>query len=181
MIKLIGLFSILFFVGCVQKPTKSIEESVNVYAENTVLVDTRSAFEFASYHIQGSVNLNTADFLILKDTRKKTRMLDPDLSQTIERLAKRGISPNKRVILLSENSDIESKKWSWLLKNLEVENIQLMTMKDFKKNQANRRFAEPASEPVWVLKSSEDLQKEFIFKKAKDCFVNWSDKKCGRE
>ncbi len=164
-----------------QKSTSTIEESVNVFAENTVLVDTRNAFDYASFHIVGSVNLMTADFLILKNPLAKRRIMDPDLIQTIERLARRGISPAKKIILISQKADSdENKKWQWLLKNLQVEDVSLAGIEEFRKRYPNRQFAEPARAPVWNLQTSEDLQKEFILKKAPDCFVKWSDKICNR-
>ena len=184
MIKYLSAFILLFAVGCQMlnpKSTNVMEESVNVFAENTVLIDTRSAFDYASFHITGSLNLNTSDYLILKNPLTKRRIFDPDLQQTIERLARRGISPAKRVILLSTkaNSD-ENKKWQWLLRNLEVENVRLMSVDEFRKAHPNRSFAEPNREPVWTLQISEDLQKEFIIKKAPDCFVKWSEAKCNK-
>lgn len=177
---------LLVFTGCQlmpwnQKATSSIEETVNAFADHTVLVDTRGAFEYASFHISGSVNLSTTDFLILKNPKSKLRILDPDLVQTIERLARRGISPNKKIILISDkaNSD-ENKKWRWLLKNLQVEDITLVGMEEFRKKYPNRAFAEPARSAVWDLQTSEFLQKEFVLKKAPNCFVKWSDKICGK-
>ena len=88
---------------------------------------------------------------------------------------------NKRVILLStKSSSDENKKWQWLLRNLEVENVRLMSVDEFRKAHPNRSFAEPNREPVWTLQISEDLQKEFIIKKAPDCFVKWSEAKCNK-
>lgn len=177
--KFVCLFVLLIVVGCQNSPTKVLEENVNVFGNNTVLVDTRSAFNFVSFHVPGSVNLNTSDYLILKNPKTSLRILDPDIQQTIERLAKRGINPNKRVILLSDSTEsVESKKWRWLLRNIEVESVNLMTIAEFKKEYKARPFAEPKSESSWTLNTSEDLQKEFIIKKSKDCFVNWSDKIC---
>ncbi|MBC7458930.1 MAG: hypothetical protein H7235_11665, partial [Bdellovibrionaceae bacterium] len=43
------IFAFLFaglVAGCQQAPTTAIEESVNVFAARTVLVDTRSALDF---------------------------------------------------------------------------------------------------------------------------------------
>ncbi|MBC7421268.1 MAG: hypothetical protein H7328_11120 [Bdellovibrio sp.] len=179
--KYLSAFLFIFAVGCQMAPTKVMEESVNVFAENTVLVDTRSAFNYASFHIVGSVNLVTEDFLILKNPLTKRRIFDPDLKQTIERLARRGISPNKKIILISDQAKSdENKKWQWLFKNIEIEDVNLTGFEDFRKKYPNRAFSEPTRSAVWKLQISEDLQNEFIFKKAPDCFVKWSDKKCNR-
>jgi len=177
--KIIALFFLIVFVGCQNKPTKVLEETVNVFAKDSVMIDTRSAFEYASFHIEGSANLNTSDYLILKDPKKKTYVFDPDLAQTIERLAKRGISLEKKIYLIGDKSDsIENKKWQWLLKSIEVEDVVLVDFTEFRKDYKNGRFAKAKSERPWFLKTSEEFQKEFIIKKAKDCFVKWSDKLC---
>ncbi|MBC7458496.1 MAG: hypothetical protein H7235_09470 [Bdellovibrionaceae bacterium] len=177
--KIICALLFILFAGCQQKPTQVMEESVNVFAENTVLVDTRGSFEFASYHITGTVSLISDDFLILKNPLTRKRIFDPDLTQTIERLAHKGISPRKRVILLSNQAQSdENKKWQWLFKNIEIEDVTLMSIDQFKKMYPNRQFGEPDRVSVWSLQTSDELQIEFIFKKAPDCFVKWSEKKC---
>ena len=152
---------------------------MNVFAYNTVIVDTRSGFDYASFHIPGSINLESSQFLILKNPLKGLRIMDPDLVQIIERLARRGVSPEKKVILISQkaNSD-ENKKWQWLLRNLQIEDISVTSLEEFRKKFPNRQFAEPTRSEVWALQISEDLQNEFILKKSSDCFVTWSDKKC---
>lgn len=166
-------------MGCQAQPTKVIEESVDVFADRTVLVDTRDAFLYQSFHISGSVNLNSSEFIVLKNPKTKKRIFDPDLAQTIERLARRGISPDRHVILISERADdIENKKWRWLLNGLEIEDVTLISMDDFKKKFKMKSYAEAARQEPWVLKMSENLQKELILKKAQSCFVNWSEKNC---
>ena len=173
------IFTLMGTFACQLKPTRSIEESANVFKTETVLVDTRSAFLYASAHVKGSVNLSSQDFLLLKNPLNKTRVFDPDLNQTIERLAKRGIHPSKKVLLLSDSKDsAENKKWTWLLKLLEVDSIETTSFQDFRKLTKNARYAEPNIEKPWSLELSEDLQNEFIIKKAPDCFITWSPKKC---
>lgn len=176
---LIISFVVLVMMGCQFKPTTLMEQSVNVYADNTVLVDTRDSFLYQSYHIPGSVNLVSSDFLVLKNPKKRLHVLDPNMQQIIKRLALKGVSPQKRIILLSDvKQSSESKKWRWFLKNLDVENVVLTTIAEFKKNQKNNSFSEPTPVEEWVLNISEDLQNEFIYKKSKDCFINWSESKC---
>ncbi|MFZ3231649.1 MAG: rhodanese-like domain-containing protein [Pseudobdellovibrio sp.] len=173
------LMATVFFLSCQQKPTKSIQETTNIFKPDTTVVDTRSSFLYTSFHITGSVNLSVADFLILKNPKTKTRILDPDLNQIIERLAKKGISPDRKIVLLSTEKDsIENKKWKWLLKNLEVDDVELSSVDDFNKAHKNARFAEPPRGDVWTLKISDELKNEFIIKKGKDCFVNWNEKLC---
>lgn len=166
--------------GCQQKPTKSIEETSNsIFKVQTVLVDTRTAFLFQSFHIPGSVNLVTSDFIILKDPRTKKYILDPDLNQTIERLARKGVSPDRHIVLLStEKNSVENKKWNWLLRNLNFEDIEMSSVDEFNLKHKNARYAEPSRADVWTIKLSEPLQNEFVIKKGVSCFVGWSDKTC---
>lgn len=173
------LYLLLLAAGCQQSPTKAIEEIAYPFGTKTVLVDTRNSFLYTSFHIPGSVNLVSSDYLILKNIKTKKRILDPDLQQTIERLSKKGFHPNKKIILISEakNSE-ENNKWVWFLNLLGIDNIQKISMEEFKKKYPNERYADPERAEIWDLKLSPELQQEFIFKKATDCFVSWSDKKC---
>lgn len=179
--KLVLLLTVCFLaLSCQQKPTKVIEETSNqVFKIKTVLVDTRDSFAYTSFHVPGSVNLISSDFLIIKDTKNKKRILDPDLNQTIERLAKKGVSKDSKVILIVDSKKSnEGKKWKWLLNNLEVENVQILTLDEFNQFHKNARFVEPERQDVWTLFKSEQLQNEFILKKANDCFVSWNEKSC---
>lgn len=158
--------------ACQATPTVVTESVVNSAIEVPVLVDTRSAFDFAGFHIAGSVNLNSGDFLILKDPKAGRRVFDPDLEQTIERLAKRGVSPLKPVILLGEM--VENRKWNWLLKRLEIKNIEAMSLEEYR---ARRKTlvpqATPESVPVWPVKNT-----LMIIKESEQCFVTWNEKMC---
>ncbi len=179
--KFFTLLALIVFLnfGCQQKPTKSIDEVANAFKTETVLVDTRTAFLYASSHIKGSVNLESTDFLILKNPATKKRILDPDLAQTIERIAKKGLHPSKKVLLLSDSKNsVENKKWTWFLKLLEIEDIESMGIDDFRKEFKNARYADPDRASVWPLSLSPALQSEFIIKKGPQCFVSWSPKVC---
>ncbi|OFZ31154.1 MAG: hypothetical protein A2622_00710 [Bdellovibrionales bacterium RIFCSPHIGHO2_01_FULL_40_29] len=171
--------AIVVLSGCKQEPTKSMEEDANIFKPETVLVDTRTAFMYTSSHVKGSVNLDSYDYLILKNPKTQRRILDPDIQQIIERLARRGLHPSKKVLLIGEQKNsIENKKWSWLLKLLEIERIERISLTEFRNENKNARYAEPDRAEPWILKMSPELQGEFIIKKSDDCFVKWSDKKC---
>lgn len=83
-------------------PTPPLDESFLVDADtvataataaDTILVDTRSPAEFDEGHIEGAVNL---DWIELVDD--DTRGLYPR-EELLDRLARHGVSPDKRVIL----------------------------------------------------------------------------------
>ena len=178
-IRIVAGLLLLFFTSCQQKPTKSLEETVNAYGIETVLADTRSSFLFTSSHVPGSINLVSEDFLILKNPKTKKRILDPDLEQSIDRLAHKGVNPDRKIILLADSKDAaENKKWAWFLKLLGVENVEAISVGEFNKRHPNSRYANPSRAESWNLKISPELQQEFILNKATDCFVFWSEKKC---
>lgn len=160
--------------SCQTQPTLVKQEVATQDFKNRVLVDTRSAFDFAGFHISGSINLYSGDFLILKNPRTELRVLDPDIAQVIERLAKRGLSPLKSVILLNEKrDDIENKKWLWLLRQLEVRDVTLMSLQEYREQNKNIPQAKPEPAPVWNVKNVKGIQV-----KAGSCFVKWSESQC---
>lgn len=155
-------------------PTATVvkeEVGVNEKAIAPVLVDTRPNFQFTASHLQGSIHLESSDFIILKSAAKKERIFDPDLQQTIERLAKRGISPLKRIILISEKADsLENKKWTWLLNQLGVLHIERVSLKSYVEKNKPVPMAEPDPQAPWTVENGPE-----IVKKAEKCFANWSD------
>ena len=173
--KIILLGFLITVVACQQAPTRIEEQTVNTYNKNLVLVDTRPAFEFATYSVPGSVNLNSNDFLVLKNAKTKKRVLDPDLAQTIERLARRGISPLKSIVLLADKSNSEeNKKWKWFLAQLGVHDVVLLPIDNYKKlNKSLVPQANSDAAPVWTVQNQ-----SLILKNAEFCFVTWSDKNC---
>ncbi len=176
------LLMILVLVACKHEPTKIIEQSSDIFEKNIVLLDTRSALEFTSFHVRGSQSLLIEDFLVLKNPNAKSankkRILDPDMNQTIRRLALKGVNPEMTVYLIGDTKNsIENKKWRWILSYLEIRDIRLFSLAEIRKIK-NGRFAEAEKKSEWILKSSEEYQKEFIFKSAPQCFVGWSDKVC---
>ena len=175
------LASIMIF-SCQQKPTKVVEESANVFDQQVVLLDTRKPLDYESFHVEGSQSLWWEDFVVLQNPSARgknvKRILDPDLVQTIERLAKKGIAPGRKIYLIGSTKDsVENKKWKWFLSYLDVTDVQFHSLSEIRKTKSGR-FSVAPSAPAWILKSSEEYQNEFILKKAPQCFVQWSDRVC---
>lgn len=176
---------LLFLTGCLMKPTNLLEESVDALAPNTVLVDTRSPLQYESFHIEGSVNIRAEDFIIVRNpTAKKKfqkRGMEQDLDLIISRLAEKGINRDNRVILLADKADANSnKRMKWLLKNLEVSEVQTENIDAFMQKNPGK-FARPTTKEVWNLRSSRLFQKEFIIDKSERCFSDvkkWSEGFC---
>lgn len=165
---------LIFLSACQMAPTK-IKNEVGGKTEATVLVDTRSSLEYSTYRVSGSVHLSTSDFLILKNANTQQRQFDPDLEQTIERLAKRGISPSKKIILISNKKDSdENKKWNWLLNKIQVKNIELTSLDDYiKAHSPLIPKPEPERNDVWSVDNKTE-----ILKLAPNCFVSWNLNSC---
>lgn len=173
--------SLTFSLGCQLKPTQVSTESSQLLINNAVLIDTRSPLKFESSHIEGSQNLWWEDYLVIKTLKPKTYVFQPDLVAVIERLAKKGIHPQKTIYLLGEEAlSIENKKWKWLLSYLDVRQVELQSYEQFRKSLIGKpnRFSKPEAQKSWTLLSSEDYQKELLRKKIPQCFISWSEKKC---
>lgn len=168
-------FLVLFLSACQMAPTKVKTEVGGAADITTVYADTRSALAFSTYHPSGAVSLNTDDFIILKNAATQSRVLDPDLDQLVERLARRGISPLKKVKLISTKKDSEeNKKWRWLLAKLDVTNVEFLTLDEYiQQNRPLRPQPEPDRTNTWPVANP-----EAILKKADSCFVNWSETEC---
>jgi thiosulfate/3-mercaptopyruvate sulfurtransferase len=162
----------LLFAACVPTATVIKEEvGSNERFVSPVLVDTRPNFQFTASHLPGSIRLESSDFIILKSAASQERIFDPDLQQTIERLAKRGISPLKRIILISEKADsLENKKWTWLLNQLGVLRIERVSLKSYVEKNKLVPQAEPDPQAPWTVDNGLE-----IVKKAGDCFASWSE------
>jgi hypothetical protein len=166
---------IILLAGCQSPPTKIKQEVGGPVEKDVVYADTRSALAFSAYHPSGAVSLNSDDFIILKNAATQTRVLDPDLNQLVERLARRGISPIKKVKLISTHKDSEeNKKWRWLLAKLDVTNVELLSLDDYiQQNKPMRPKPEPERTDTWPVANG-----PVILQKASTCFVSWSEKDC---
>lgn len=167
----------LVFSGCQSKPTLVKTETVTPGPESLVIADLRPGFEFVSFHVPGSVHLDSADYLILKNTKPKKYALDADLEQTIERLARKGLSPDKKVLLLYSKDIFEMKKWSWFLHQLGFNEVDSQLFGEYVDEHKNMRPRDnPEAVSVWSIQNS-----EAILKKSDSCFVKYSEKLCDDE
>ena len=166
-----------FLFSCAQAPTKVKQEVGGERSTEVVIVDVRSSLENMSYQISGSVSLRTEDFIILtgpeKSPEQRKRIFDPDLEQTIERLSRRGVSPERKIILVYSN-ETEAFKWIWLLKQLGVADIEMLSLNQYiEKNRPLRPKPAPPVAVPWLV-----TNKSFILKEAEFCFVGWAVSEC---
>ena len=165
---------LLFSVGCQLAPTK-IKQDIGGFAGDVVLIDTRNSLAYSSYHVSGSMSLNSEDFIILKNPAIQKRGLDSDLDQVVERLARRGISPLKKIVLISDKKDSdENKKWQWLLRKLDVTNIESISLDEYiEKTKPLRPRSDPDRADVWPVHDAKG-----ILSKSDNCFMTWSESLC---
>ena len=175
------ILSFLFLCSCQQAPTKAITETVNPLKQDFVLLDTRTALEFESFSVSGSAHIWWEDFLVRSEGVQKkssSKYRIDNLEKIIERLASRGVSPTKVIILVGARADaIENLKWNWLLKSLEIRNIKMLSLDQAKSQFAGRR-GRPESQSPWKLSQSEDFQNEFILSYSQSCFIKFSAQDC---
>lgn len=180
--KRLALLCLIFLASCQQKPTRALEESVNVFDRPIVLLDTRRSLDYASFHVSGAKDLWWQDFVTLDqktaNARKRKYFFEKDMAPLIERLANRGVAPQKTVYLIGYKQDsTENKRWAWLLKLLEVQDVKMISQDEARKKFPGRR-ADPPVEKPWELKTSQEFQYEFIHNKAQECFMSFDDLKC---
>lgn len=180
--KILALLCLILLASCQQKPTRALEESVNVFDRPIVLLDTRRSLDYSSFHVSGAKDLWWQDFVTLDqktvNARKRKYFFEKDMAPLIERLANRGVNPQKTVYLIGYKQDsTENKRWSWLLKLLEVQDVKMISQDEARKKFPGRR-ADPPIEKPWTLKTSQEFQYEFIHNKAQDCFMSFDDLKC---
>jgi len=79
-----------------------------------------------------------------------------------------------------QSSSSENKKWKWLLSYLAVRNVELESPADLRKSKSGsiNRFAQAEPQDEWILKTSEEFQKDLVSKKIPQCFLKWDEKNC---
>ena len=174
MIKYFSFFLFcVFLVSCQSPPTVLTNEVAPEGAQIEIILDVRPALNKAGFAIPGSASVESADFLILKPGSNSKRILDPDSPQIIERLARRGLHPFKKITIVYQDL-IEAKKWKWLLSEASFKKISLIPFDEYISKYAPLR-------PKAALDRVEVWNPQFkadFFKKSETCFVNWSDEKC---
>lgn len=175
MLKLIANALMFLILGACQMAPTKIKNEVGGAQPDTVFADTRPSLDYVGFRIPGSVHLNSDDFIILVNPEKRTRKLDPDINQTIERLAKKGINPNKKIVLIADNKNqVSAKKWKWLLNNLTVADVSIVIFDDYVKQNAPLR---PAAEPERVVPWTSEAKPNWYLK-SDNCFIVFDEKSC---
>lgn len=167
------LFTLLALTSCQQKPTKVYEtHSVSiqpflvaskkpvVIGDETVVIDTRTAFNYTMARIPGSVRLDWRDF-VEKKTEFKGQ-LKSDLYAEARRLARMGIQPEDHVVIVGEGvtAPVEMGRLAWTLLYMGFINIQMATLDYFDNPPMTHVQTEPPRKnaPIWKPEFRESIQ-----------------------
>lgn len=122
--------------GCQTKPTVARETVSRAFGggpallgpialnEDVVVVDARSAFDYSMARIPRSVAINWADYSEAEPTKRGWPQ--KDLFAATRRLARLGIAPDSKVVVLGAGLDGQGEEGrvAWLLAYLGVENVR---------------------------------------------------------
>lgn len=138
MLRLIYFSICLLAFGCAQKPTKTFESydvNTNILrahlekpirvSDETIIIDARSAFEYAVAHAPQAINMQWSEFA--NTSGDFLGLIKPDLSADLRRLALMGVHPKSEVVILGLglSGRGEEGRLAWTLLYLGVENIQV--------------------------------------------------------
>jgi 3-mercaptopyruvate sulfurtransferase SseA len=152
---LAGSWAIGNLAGCQLNPTKvSVELPVmsakvavqEVLKKDPVIVDARSFFDFNAGHAPGAVFVDWRD---LQSPRDKA-LLDSDVSSLAQRLALKGISPKRPVVVVGKGlkGDGAEGRVAWILKNLGVLEVYLLRESDLRISN-KMQSSETKNAPSW--------------------------------
>lgn len=152
----------LFLSGCQLKPTQ-IKQTSKIsgellvahpdapveLTEETIVVDTRSRFEYEMSHIPGALHIRWSDF-VAKD--------DPP-SVAIKKLALRGISENSHVVVVGQlpKGNGEDAHVAWWLYYLGLKNIQVANIDNFRSGLTNAEPPARQNQKPWAPKVNSKL------------------------
>ena len=116
-------FVAVVFAGCALKPTRATE-SISLpspaITNETVIIDVRRPYDFASSRLPRSVSMQWSDFTQTDEGRRG--LLRQDLFEAARRLARAGVDPEASVVVVGYGADGEGEEGrvAWMLHYLGV-------------------------------------------------------------
>ncbi len=125
-------FCLEFMASCTLAPTR-LQKSEVILEKKTLLpqqqdlifIDARPRLEYSMGHVPGSISLRWEDFSQTKDPYRG--LLDTDYFGLARMLARRGISPEKKVIILGRGpaGQGEDGRLAWTLMTLGIFDVEI--------------------------------------------------------
>lgn len=172
-----SLLLTLLFAACATAPTK-VKQTVERKRDSgaaqlapikitpqTIIVDARSAFEYSTAHVPGSVNLLWSSF----NDPERPGVLHGDHFALARRLSWMGINPQSHVVVVGNGlgGNGEEGRVAWMLSYLGVSNVQFAELNSLKFRLTNlEEDNRPKSVPIWkprVVESLAASRDEVIF------------------
>ncbi len=159
---IIGILGLCLCLTACQTPsTKIIETPVRlltpvedlskplVLSKDSIIIDARSSYEYASFHFPGSISMQWNDFTEAADEVKGR--LQPDLYALTRRLALMGITPESSIVVVGDGvkGNGEEGRIAWMLKYLGVKNVHFAAISYFKGPVTNITPQPPHNASPW--------------------------------
>ncbi len=146
------------FVGCQHIPTKVVSQepvipgtmtAEKIMAENPVILDARSPFEFNLAHVPGSINVRWEDFA-QQDPRYRG-LLQTDLFAIARRLSLIGIDLDSKVVVLGKGKqgNGEEGRVAWTLQVLGIRDVYTLAHTSYRSINPKEIPAPIKNKPYW--------------------------------
>ncbi|MFO8087068.1 MAG: rhodanese-like domain-containing protein [Bacteroidales bacterium] len=120
--KIIALSLGLLFAFALQAKTISVSELAKIQSnKNVVIVDTRSASDYAKTHIKGAINLDVNELCLKTPIEGKLK----SKSQIASVLGQHGISQNKTIVTYCETG-VRAGRMYWILKYMGAKDVRML-------------------------------------------------------
>ncbi len=164
--KLLLIFLASILAACATKPTVAIDsidrrqrgDQVEANAipkidEKTIVLDARPAFLYSMAHIPRSISLRWEDFT--EPVPDQSGVLQRDLFAITRRLARLGISPESKVVVVGAGLQGAAEEWrvAWMLRYLGVQDVRAIPLEEFNLPLTTQTQASPPAGnievPLW--------------------------------
>ncbi|MCM2282858.1 MAG: rhodanese-like domain-containing protein [Bdellovibrionaceae bacterium] len=168
-VRLVSSFALVGLAACASQPTRvgenesrQLQPATNVPVEVkldewTVVLDARPAFDFTLSHIPRAIPIQWSDFTQNEDAARG--VLQKDLFALARRLARIGISPDSKVVVVGRGigGEGEEGRVAWTLAYLGVKDVTAVPLSYFKGPLTSQVGTPPAPVPIWKPAPVDDL------------------------
>lgn len=151
-----GLALVALLVGCVAAPTQTYTEAPvftkdkKVVDENLILIDARPSFDNSVARVSGSIPMQWQDFA--QKEHPFEGLLEPDLFYHARRLARMGIGPEARIVVLGNGAkgDGAEGRIAWTLRVMGIEKVSFAHVENYSISGTTRETPPPrAAVAIW--------------------------------